>query len=280
MNKKLILVLIFALLASLLAACGGGSQEVAQSNTGGQTEGTAEKQEQPADNTTLGKIKASSVLTVGIEGAYPPFNFFNDKNELEGFDVEITKEIANRMGVKVEFVATPWDSIIGGLLAKKYDLIISSMAITEERQKKVDFTEPYYHTGAQIFAPKDSDIKAHEEIKGKKVGVTIGTTFAKKAEELGAESVTYKNDQLAFQDLANGRIAAVITDKAVGARITVEEGYPFHAVGDLLFSEDAGITIRKEDDALREEINKHLNDILNDGSYKNISMKWFGEDIR
>ncbi|MFT9846777.1 ABC transporter substrate-binding protein [Aneurinibacillus sp. REN35] len=259
-----------ALLILLLAACGSNGMNSKEAGAQKQAEGSG----------VLEKVKSAGVMNVGIEGAYPPFNYFNNKNELEGFDVDITNEIAKRMGIKANFVATPWDTIIGGLLSKKYDMILSSMAITEERLKKVDFTEPYYHTGAQLFAPSSSNITDPTKINGKRVGVSIGTTFEKKANELGAEMVTYKNDLLAFQDLANGRIDGVITDKGVGARMIKEKGYPFKPIGDMLYKDKAGIALNKKEEAFKNELNKHLKDMLEDGTYEKISKKWFNEDIR
>ena len=207
----------------------------------------------------LEKINKEGVIKVGIEGAYPPFNFYNSKNELEGFDVDITNEIAKRMGVKVEFVATPWDSIIGGLLSKKYEIIISSMAITEDRKKKVDFTEPYYYTGAQLFTKSNSAIKnVDTDVKGKKIGVVTGTTFTDEVIRLGGEPVLYKSDLLSFQDLVNGRIDGSITDKAVGGNIILENGYDVTPVGNVLYDETAGITVNKNQKGLVDEIDNKL----------------------
>lgn len=264
-RQRFTIILVIVLLASLVAGC--ATKEASQGSSS-------------ADSPTLAKIKSDGVINIGIEGVYPPFNYFNSKNELEGFDVDITNEIAKRMNVKANFVPTPWDSIIAGLLSKKYDIILSSMTITEERKQKVDFTLPYYHTGAQLFVPTSSAITDPTNLKGKKIGVSIGTTFEKKATELGAEISTYKDDMLTFQDLANGRIEGVITDKVVGARMILEKKYPFKSVGDMLYSEEVGIALPKNETGLQAEINKHLTAMMQDGTYEKISSKWFGKDIR
>lgn len=256
-------VLGLALSVGLLAGCGGAKDTAS-----------------PSGNGVLDKIQAEKKMNVGIEGAFPPFNYFNDKNQLEGFDVDITNEIAKRMGVEPNYVATPWDSILAGLLSKKYDIIISSMTITEERKEKVDFTDPYYRTGAQLFVPENSTITDPTSLKGVKVGVSIGTTFEEKAKELGADMVTYKSDLLTFEDMKNGRVEGVITDKVVGASIIKEKGYTFKTVGDMLYSEDIGIALNKNEEAFRNEINKHLKAMMEDGTYEQISKKWFNRDIR
>lgn len=255
----------------MLAAC--GSNEKTTSNGG---------EDANKDSGILANIKKKGVIEIGIEGAYPPFNYFDESNKLVGFDVDIANEITKRMGVKPNYVPTPWDTIIGGLISKKYDIIISSMAITDERKQKVDFTDPYYHTGAQLFVnANNSDIKDPEkDIKGKKIGVAIGTTFEKKATELGATVVNYKSDLLTFQDLANKRVEGVITDKAVGSRMIKEKGYEFKPVGGMMFQDAAGITLNKNQEALKADINKQLKAMMEDGTYAAISKKWFGDDIR
>jgi ABC-type amino acid transport substrate-binding protein len=257
MKRKFILVIVLVLIASLAAACG-----------------------KSASKDALGQMKSSGTLNVGIEGAYPPFNSVNGKNELEGFDVDITNEIAKRMGLKVNFVITPWDTIIAGLLAKKYDIILSSMAITDERKQKVDFSDPYYSTGSTLFVPNDTTLTDPKIIKDKKIGVTIGTTFEKKATELGAILTTYKNDNLAFQDLSNGRLDGILTDKAVGANLVKAKNYPVKILGEPLLIEKAGITLNKDETGLKDEMNKHLKAMMSDGTYEQISTKWFGQDIR
>jgi ABC-type amino acid transport substrate-binding protein len=266
--KKYFFLLLTMLLMLMLAACG----------TSKESSGSVDKK----DTGILAKIKKDGVINIGIEGVYPPFNYFDKENKLIGFDVDIADEITKRMGVKPNYIPTPWDTIIGGLLTKKYEIILSSMAITDERKQKVDFTKPYYHTGAQLFINKDNnDIKDPEkDIKDKKLGVAIGTTFEKKAVELGATVVTYKSDLLTFQDLANKRVDGVLTDKAVGSRLIKEKNYPFKAVGDMLLQDAAGIALNKNEKALKADIDKHLKAMMDDGTYAKISKKWFGEDIR
>ncbi|MGE5704659.1 MAG: transporter substrate-binding domain-containing protein [Clostridia bacterium] len=262
-KTRSLLLVLFSLALIALTACG--------SKTASQ-DGQADK--------SLERVKSAGVLNVGIEGAYPPFNYYNDKNELVGFDVDIANEIGKRVGVKINFVVTPWDAIIAGLLSEKYDTIISSMAITEERMQKVDFTKPYFRTGAQLFVPNDSDITDPTKIEGMKIGASIGSTFETKAKDLKVDLVTYKSDMLTFQDLANGRIKGVITDKAVGASMIKEKNYPFKALGDMLFTEEAAFTIRKGESSLKEALSKAIDDIQADGTYEKISNNWFGKDIR
>jgi ABC-type amino acid transport substrate-binding protein len=233
-----------------------------------------------SSSNAMDKVIDSGVLRAGIEGAYPPFNSFDSNNELVGFDVDITNAIAEKMGVEVEYVPTPWDTIIGGLTAGKYDIVISSLTITEERAQKVEFTNPYYHTGTQIFAPADTTITSTDDLSGFVVGVTLGTTFEQMALDRGAEVRTYKSDQLAMEDLANGRIDSVITDGPVGLAIVAERGFLILPVGEKISNPAAGIAVNKGEIELLELVNKALADIQADGTYEEISRKWFGSDIR
>ncbi|WP_051271521.1 transporter substrate-binding domain-containing protein [Shimazuella kribbensis] len=231
-----------------------------------------------AKTDTLEQIKSKKVINIAIEGAYPPYNFMDSKNKLAGFDPEISQEIGKRLGVKVNLVQTPWDSMIPGLIANKYDIIVSDMAITEERKKKVDFSNPYFVTGNQLFVMNDSSLTP-EQMKGKAIGVTLSTTAADMATQAGADIKLYKNDFLAFSDMINGRLEGVATDRGVGAQIIKTKKYNAKGVGKLLNTEQAGITIRKGDDKLKAEINRIIDEIMKDGTYAKISQKWFGTDI-
>jgi len=233
-----------------------------------------------AATTTLDRIKADGKLTYAMSGQYPPFNFYNEKNQLTGFDVEIGQEIAKRINVKPSPVATEWDGIIAGLVASKFDMILGSMAITDERLQKVDFSTPYYRSGAQVIVPADSSISGGADLKGKTIGVVLGTTYEKKARELGATVKTYKGDPDAFNDMRNGRLDAVITDKIVGLNAIKKNNYPFKLAGDLLYVEKMGIAIRKDSPKLLEAVNNALAKMMEDGTYKQISEKYFSADIR
>ena len=230
--------------------------------------------------TTLDRIKADGTLTYAMSGQYPPFNYFNEQNQLTGFDVEIGQEIAKRVGAKPSPIATEWDGLIAGLTTSKFDMILGSMAITDERLKKVDFSIPYYRSGAQVIVPSDSNISGEDDLKDKIVGVVLGTTFETKARELGATVKTYKGDPDAFNDMVNGRLDSVITDKIVGLNAIKKNNYPFKLAGNLLYEEKMGIAIRKDSPKLLESVNDALTKMMEDGTYKQISEKYFSADIR
>lgn len=230
----------------------------------------------------LAAVKKNGKITMAMSGQYPPFNFVNESNKLTGFDVEIGTEIAKRIGVEGAPISTAWDGIIAGLLANKYELICGSMAITEARLKAIDFTDPYYRSGAQLFVKKDAEIKSVKELDGKKIGVTLGTTYEKWVREnvKNADIRTYKGVPDMILEIGNGRIDGFITDKIVGALAIKEKGAPIALAGGLLYEEKMGVALRQGNEELKAAMNKALADMKADGTYKTISMKWLGIDVR
>ncbi|WP_339060997.1 ABC transporter substrate-binding protein [Tepidibacillus marianensis] len=219
------------------------------------------------------------IFTYAMSGAYTPFNFKKD-GQLEGFDVEIGKALAEKMGMKSNPIATPWETIIEGLKRGKYDAIIGSMAITEDRKKQVDFSKPYYRSGAQIFVKDDNqDIKKAEDLNGKRIGVVKSSTFGDLARKYSKNIKEYSSDILALQDLPTGRIDAVITDQLVGLNAIQENVLKLKDVADPLYLDEMAIPVKKGNKELLEKINKALDEIINDGTYEKISNKWFGRNI-
>ncbi|HEY9247434.1 MAG TPA: transporter substrate-binding domain-containing protein [Candidatus Methanoperedens sp.] len=211
-------------------------------------------------------------------GGYPPFNFI-ENGEIKGFDLDIGVALSEKMGMKPNPVKNRWESIIPGLMAKKYDAIIGSLTITDERKKVVSFSEPYYRSGAALFtAKKNTDIKSAADLKGKVIGVVKQTTYERYARNYTDDVRGYPSDIDAFRDLPSGRIDAVITDKFVGLPIIQNGTLDIKLVTNLQ-SEEIGIAVRKEDTELLANINKALDEIISDGTYDNISKKWFGENI-
>ncbi|WP_430624107.1 ABC transporter substrate-binding protein [Polycladospora coralii] len=221
------------------------------------------------------------VFSYAMSGLYKPFNYTDSKSgNLAGFDVEIGEALAKEMGMKPNPVTNPWESIIAGLQANKYDAIIGSMAITPERDKAVDFTNPYYRSGAQVFVQdKNTSIKSPEDLKGKKIGVVKASTFSTIAKEYTSEVTEYTSDVTALQDLPTGRIDAVITDQAVGFHAIQEENFPLKEVGKPLNLDEMAIAIPEGNEKLKEKINVALQAIIEDGTYDQISQKYFNRNI-
>jgi polar amino acid transport system substrate-binding protein len=230
----------------------------------------------------LVNVKKKGEISMAMSGQYPPFNFVDDKNHLTGFDVEIGKEIAKRIGITGVPITTAWDGIIAGLLANKYELICGSMAITEERLKSIDFSAPYYRSGAQLFVKKGSPIKSVADMKGKKLGITLGTTYEQwvRKNMTDIDIRTYKGVPDMVLEVMNGRIDGFISDKIVGALAIKDKGIGIELAGSLLYEEKMGIALRQGNTPLKAAIDNALLAMKADGTYKDISMKWLGLDVR
>jgi len=236
---------------------------------------------QQAQADELDTIKANGTIRIAMTGAYPPFNFVNEQNEVVGFDPAIGKEIAKRMGVKAEVVTTAWDGIIGGLLANKYDAIVGSMSITDKRKEVVDFVGPYYTTKRAIFTRSGSDITSVSQLGEVKIGVTLGETHEQWAREQGYSVKTYKGLPELMLELENGRVDAIIGDSIAVILAAKASGRDFVQIQDLVTeSVGAGIAIRKGNPKLHAAMQKALDDLQADGTYLKIAKEWVGADIR
>lgn len=238
---------------------------------------------------TAGSAAAQDRMKIKIatEGAYPPFNTIGPDGKLSGFDVDIADALCAQMKADCELVTQDWDGMIPALQAGKFDAIIASMSITEERKKQVAFTNKYYTTPLSLVAPKDSDLASTEPaaLAGKTIGAQGSTTQADYATDYygkaGAEVKLYPTQEEAVDDLVNGRTDAVISDKFVLMDWLGKAGKDCcKMVGDVAGTEtEAGITVRLGDDALREKLNAALDAIRKDGTYDKIQAKYFNFDI-
>ncbi|SHE50945.1 polar amino acid transport system substrate-binding protein [Seinonella peptonophila] len=232
-----------------------------------------------AEETTLGKIKKNKSIVVGTDATFPPFEYKNDKKEYDGFDVELIQAIANEMGVKVQFVDTEFKGLIPGLQAKKFDLIVSAMYKTAEREKAIRFSDTYYPGGLAIMVKKDdSKIKGIEDLDRKEVAVQIGTksvSFLKEKYPKVKPKEVEKNTDM-FLELESGRVEAVVTGKPA-AKVYAKEKGTVKVLDQLLTHEEYGYGIRKNDPELAKEVNTALKKLKENGKYDQIVKKWFGE---
>jgi lysine-arginine-ornithine-binding protein len=234
-----------------------------------------------AATTGVGNAKDWTTVRIGIEAAYPPFNGYNANNELIGFDYDIGTALCATMKVECTFVAQDWDGIIPALLAGKYDAIVSSMSITDERKQVVDFTDKYYTNALTFVAAKDSGITdvSPAGLAGKVLGAQGSTVSAQYLEDNygDAEIKLYPTQDDAYLDLASGRIDAVLAD--VGPSnlwLAGDDGQCCAFVGEAVVKDDLiGIAVRKEDADLKEMFNKAIAEIVADGTYATINEKYF-----
>jgi polar amino acid transport system substrate-binding protein len=239
-----------------------------------------------ADDKAFEQIKEKGVIVVGLDDAFPPMGYRSkDKNEIVGFDIDLANEAAKRLGIKAEFKPVAWDGIIFSLNKGDIDVVWNGMTITKEREEKILFSKPYMNNRQIIMVNKDSDIKTIADLKGKTVGLQLGSSSEKAlntkpevVKEL-KELKKYENNTLALMDLESKRTDAVVIDEIVGRWSMAQKPGVFVVLEEDLGKELYGVGIRKTDGSLKEALDKVLDEIKNDEAGDKISRKWFGENI-
>ncbi|MCF8039170.1 MAG: transporter substrate-binding domain-containing protein [Desulfohalobiaceae bacterium] len=239
-----------------------------------------------------GPALAGDVLKIATEGAYRPFNYVKPDGTLAGFDVDIAHALAKEMGLDkegYEMVIQEWDGMIPGLLARKFDVIVASMSITDKRKEAVAFTEPYYYETGSFVAKEGADLEISKEgLKGKTVGVQTATTWARYLEGVYGDVVDikfYDSVQNHNLDLKSGRLDAVLaTSFYMSSWLESEEGQGCEIVGEPVsdpeyIGEGVAIALRKGEKELKKRLNKALDAIIADGTHKKLARKYFSVDI-
>jgi len=228
-------------------------------------------------------------VRIGTEGAYPPFNYIDSDGKVKGFEIDLANALCERIGAECEFVVQDWDGIIPGLLAKKYDVIIASLYITDERKEKIDFTQKYYQTPGRFVVRKGTKLEISEEgLKGKVIGVQRATAFERFLRDTypSLDIRVYGTQDEVNLDLVAGRLDAVMADVvAMGLNfLNTPDGKDFEFTGPSFsgakwFGYGAGIAVRKEDPELRDAFNKAIDAVRADGTYDRIRSEYFSFDI-
>lgn len=268
MKKAFKFVLLAMMVLSLaVAAVGCGGKEAAK---------------EPAQEPAKGEAAAKTKLVVGADATFAPFEFTDPATgKYTGFDVELIEAICEEAGYELDFRSMGFDGLIAALQTNQIDAVISGMTITEERQKVVDFSEPYYKSGLVVAVQaKNNDIKSFEDLKGKKIAVQSGTTGALHAEKAtDKDKITYftSSDQ-AMLELKNGAVDAVVMDYPVTAYFIQQGNDDVKMVGEILSAEEYGIAVPKGKTETLEKINAALKTLKENGKYAEIYKKWFGEE--
>jgi arginine/ornithine transport system substrate-binding protein len=229
-------------------------------------------------------------LKVAIDPTYEPFTFKSADGKPTGFDVDIATALCEQIKRKCVFVEQVWDSMIPGLQAKKYDVIISSMSITEDRLKAIDFTDKYYNTPSRVVVKKDVKFTGPASIKGKKIGVLKGSTQEKYAmgelKTVGVDVIPYEAQDQVYLDIKSGRLDGTVADfvEVTGGFLSKPEGKDYNLVGPELYTEKyfgtgVGIGLRKGETALKTQLNGAIKAIRGNGVYKKINDKYFKFDV-
>lgn len=227
-------------------------------------------------------------VRIAVDVPYEPFEFKKPDGSLTGFEIDLGNAVCQQAKLKCEWVVQTWDGIIPGLLARKYDVIFSSMSINEERKAKVDFSDAYYNTPSAWFTPKVTDINPAkpETLAGKKLGVQRGTiqdTEASKIFGKTAQIIRYNSGDEVVLDLKGGRLDAVLIDYPVGESTILKtaDGEDFVMTGDKFqLGDGVGAAFRKNDTDLKETFNQALSTVKSNGTYDSIMKKYFEYNVK
>jgi polar amino acid transport system substrate-binding protein len=226
---------------------------------------------------SAGLALAQDTVRMGTEGAYPPYNFINDKGEVDGFERELGDELCRRAELTCEWVTTDWDSIIPNLQSGNYDTIIAGMSITEERDKVIDFTQDYYPPTASAYM----GLSADADIAGGVVSAQTSTIQAGYIAESGATLVEFATPDETVAAVRNGEADAVFADYDYLAPIVAESGGQFVFVGDRVpLGGGVGMGLRESDTDLKAKFDAAITAMKADGSLNTLLVKWFGEGVQ
>jgi cystine transport system substrate-binding protein len=231
----------------------------------------------------LASARSRGTLRIAMEGTYPPFNFKDQKTgQLAGYDADVARLVAARLGLKPEFVTTEWSAILAGLAAGRYDVIVSQVGITAKRELAFDFSQPYTYSSPQLIVRKNDAARyaTLADLKGKKVGVGQGSVFEQQARAVpGIVVKSYPAAPENLQDLATGRVDAALNDSLMVAYLLKHSSLPIQAGARVGAIERTGIAFQKGSPQFKAALDKVLRDAGADGSLAAISVKWFGSDV-
>ncbi len=292
-----IALLALALVLALgIAACGGDDETTTTAAESTDTTAAEEAGLNPtgpaaeaADEAVAAVTKSDAIetpqtlkegfLQAGSDTAFPPMEFSDGAGGYIGFDVDLCAAIAKKMGVELEVVSTAWDGIIPNLMGDRFDIIMSAMSITPEREEQINFTDPYLPGILAISAPKDAPVAEAAELEGKVVGVQVDTTGQFAVEEIAGvkEIKKYGTILEAFMDMDAGRVEAVVNDEPVNAYvIATNTSYneKFANTGGIVTDNSYGYAIKKENTALQAAMNIALQELRDEGVYQKLLDKW------
>ncbi|WJV54193.1 amino acid ABC transporter substrate-binding protein [Pectobacteriaceae bacterium CE90] len=229
----------------------------------------------------LSAIKAAGVIKFGTEGTYAPYTYHEQSGKLVGFDVDIGRAVAKKLGVKAEFIEGRWDGLIAGVNAKRYDAVINEVGITKERQAKFDFSKPYIDAKSVLIVRGDNtSIKAFSDLKGRKSAQSLTSNYSKLASSYGANVVPTDGFNQSLELVLTGRADATLNDNL--SFLDFKKHKPdanVKVVATAETGDPSAILVRKDQPQLVKALNKALDEIKADGTYKMISVRYFGQDI-
>ena len=275
----------FISLMSVMAAAGVLTLAGCSSNSGSSAaaSGAASSAASTGAADQLAAIQTNGKLVVALEGAWQPWSYHDESDTLVGYDVEVSRAIAEKLGVEPEYVESDWDSLFAGLDAGRFDIVCNGVEVTDERAKTYDFTTPYGYIHTALAVRKDNeDIKSFEDLKGKTTANSLASTYMELAESYGATVQGIDTLEETIQLLTAGRIDATLNaDVSFYDYLNVHPDADFKLVAQTEDASHVAIPVRKSDDSasLLEAINTAIDELCADGTLKALGEKYFGQDI-
>ena len=273
----------FISLMSVMAAAGVLTLSGCSNSSGSTAASGTAASVAPAAGDQLSNIQSSGKLIVALEGAWQPWSYHDESDTLVGYDVEVSRAIAEKLGVEPEYVESDWDSLFAGLDAGRYDIVCNGVEVTDERAKTYDFTEPYGYIHTALAVRKDNDeITGFEDLKGKTTANSLASTYMELAESYGATVQGIDTLEETIQLLTAGRIDATLNaDVSFYDYLNVHPDADFKLVAQTEDASHVAIPLRKGDASttLLEAINTAIEELRADGTLKELSEKYFGQDI-
>ena len=278
--KKLTALLLVALLGtSMISGCGSTEEKKPEAPEVAET----------AVDTSLEDVKAKGSFVLGLDATFAPMGFTNEADEIVGFDIDLAKAVAEKLGVEVVLQPIDWNSKSMELASGKIDVIWNGFTITEERKQEVLFTDPYLTTGQVIIVKADSEIATKADLAGKKIALQDGSTIeeALKAdtatyESIGDENISrFKENTEVLMEVETGRVDAAVIDEIFVRYYLAKENMlnKFKVLEESFADEDYGVGGRLEDKSFMEAIDAAIKECIEEGTASELSVKWFGEDM-